>query len=61
MSRRFYREERMPIITSAGPAKMPPLSRSDRWLVSIEDLHFVAHDGGAYSGMSWTTGLRIGW
>jgi phosphate-selective porin OprO/OprP len=25
------------------------------------DLSDRADDGGAYSGMSWTTGLRIGW
>jgi phosphate-selective porin OprO/OprP len=25
------------------------------------DMNDVANDGGAYSGASWTTGLRIGW
>ena len=25
------------------------------------DMNDRANDGGAYSGVSWTTGLRIGW
>jgi phosphate-selective porin OprO/OprP len=25
------------------------------------DMHDQANDGGAYSGVSWTTGLRVGW
>jgi phosphate-selective porin OprO/OprP len=25
------------------------------------DMEDVAHDGGAYSGTSWTTGIRVGW
>lgn len=29
--------------------------------VQVADMHDRANDGGAYSGVSWTTGLRIGW
>ncbi len=29
--------------------------------VQIADMRDEPNDGGAYSGMSWTTGLRIGW
>jgi len=29
--------------------------------VQIADMRDQANDGGAYSGASWTTGLRIGW
>lgn len=25
------------------------------------DMRDRAHDGGEYAGLSWTTGLRIGW
>jgi phosphate-selective porin OprO/OprP len=29
--------------------------------VQIADMRDPANDGGAYSGVSWTTGLRVGW
>jgi phosphate-selective porin OprO/OprP len=29
--------------------------------VQFADMNDRANDGGAYSGVSWTTGLRIGW
>jgi phosphate-selective porin OprO/OprP len=29
--------------------------------VQFADMDDRAHDGGAYSGVSWTTGLRVGW
>ena len=29
--------------------------------VQIADMHDGANDGGAYSSVSWTTGLRVGW
>ena len=29
--------------------------------VEVADLDDRANDGGAYSGVSWTTGLRVGW
>jgi phosphate-selective porin OprO and OprP len=29
--------------------------------VQYADMNDRAHDGGAYSGFSWTTGVRIGW
>jgi hypothetical protein len=29
--------------------------------VQFEEMKDSANDGGAFSGTSWTTGLRIGW
>ncbi len=29
--------------------------------VQFAELRDRANDGGAYSGVSWTTGLRLGW
>jgi len=29
--------------------------------LQVADMHDRANDGGAYSGVSWTTGLRVGW
>jgi len=29
--------------------------------VQLDDMKDRANDGGAYSGVSWTTGLRVGW
>ena len=29
--------------------------------LQFTDMHDRANDGGAYSGVSWTTGLRVGW
>jgi hypothetical protein len=29
--------------------------------VQIAEMDDRANDGGAYSGVSWTTGLRVGW
>ena len=29
--------------------------------VQFADMRDRANDGGAYSGVSWTTGLRVGW
>jgi len=29
--------------------------------VQFADMQDRANDGGAYSGTSWTTGIRIGW
>ena len=29
--------------------------------VQFADMNDRANDGGAYSGVSWTTGLRVGW
>ena len=29
--------------------------------VQFADMHDRANDGGAYSGVAWTTGLRVGW
>ena len=29
--------------------------------VQFADMHDRANDGGAYSGTSWVTGLRVGW
>jgi phosphate-selective porin OprO/OprP len=29
--------------------------------VQFADMRDLADDGGAYSGVSWTTGIRIGW
>jgi phosphate-selective porin OprO/OprP len=29
--------------------------------VQFADMKDRANDGGAYSGVSWTTGLRVGW
>ena len=29
--------------------------------VQVADMNDRANDGGAYSGVSWTTGIRVGW
>ena len=29
--------------------------------VQFADMNDRANDGGEYSGVSWTTGLRVGW
>jgi phosphate-selective porin OprO/OprP len=29
--------------------------------VQFADMNDRANDGGAYSGVSWTTGIRVGW
>ena len=29
--------------------------------VQFADMNDRANDGGAYSGVAWTTGLRVGW
>jgi phosphate-selective porin OprO/OprP len=29
--------------------------------LAFADMRDLANDGGAYSGTSWTAGLRIGW
>ena len=29
--------------------------------VQVADMNDRANDGGEYSGVSWTTGIRVGW